>query len=138
MARPSTRATARGQAIEAVICGHPTRGGACPWLGRRGNTHPRPCRRGTTRGYEHDEREVGYSPQAEEAQSSAPNGKRCHNERLSMVETHLDILEASLKELYQGQERPLRVERLQEDAESQIDRVESLVDRLIEDTKDSV
>ncbi|RZR93415.1 hypothetical protein BHM03_00021922 [Ensete ventricosum] len=50
MARPSTRATARGQAKEAVICGHPTRGGACPWLGRRGNTHPRPCRRGTTRG----------------------------------------------------------------------------------------
>ncbi|RRT47674.1 hypothetical protein B296_00053575 [Ensete ventricosum] len=51
---------------------------------------------------ERDKREVGYSPQAEEAQSRAPTGKRSHNERLTMVETRLDILEASLEELYQG------------------------------------
>ncbi|RZR87483.1 hypothetical protein BHM03_00014895 [Ensete ventricosum] len=55
---------------------------------------------------EHNEREVGYSPQAEEAQS--------------------------------GQGRLLGVESSQEEAESRIDRVESLVDRLTGDTKDSV
>ncbi|RWW37347.1 hypothetical protein BHE74_00057555, partial [Ensete ventricosum] len=87
---------------------------------------------------EHDEREVGYSPRAKEAQSGAPTGKRSHKERLSTVETHLDVLEASLEELYQGQGRLLGVESSQEEAESRIDRVESLVDRLTEDTKDSV
>ncbi|RWW08412.1 hypothetical protein BHE74_00028465 [Ensete ventricosum] len=51
---------------------------------------------------EHDEYEVGYSLRAEEAQSGAPTGKRSHKERLSTVETCLDVLEASLKELYQG------------------------------------
>ncbi|RRT49470.1 hypothetical protein B296_00011630 [Ensete ventricosum] len=51
---------------------------------------------------EHDEREAGYSLQAEEAQSGAPTGKMSHNERLSTVETRLDVLEASLEELYQG------------------------------------
>ncbi|RRT36122.1 hypothetical protein B296_00028412 [Ensete ventricosum] len=83
-------------------------------------------------------REVGYSPQAEEAQSGAPTGKRSHKERLTMMETRLDVLEASLEELYQGQGRILGVESSQEEAESRIDRVESLVDRLTEDTKDSV
>ncbi|RRT84227.1 hypothetical protein B296_00000127 [Ensete ventricosum] len=81
---------------------------------------------------------IGYSPRAEEAQSGAPTGKRSHKERLSTVETCLDVLEASLEELYQGQGRLLGVESSQEEAESQIDRVESLVDRLTEDTKDSV
>ncbi|RWV79887.1 hypothetical protein GW17_00058917 [Ensete ventricosum] len=59
------------------------------------------------RSSEHDVREVGYSPRSEEAQSGAPIGKRSHKERLSMVETHLDVLEASLEELYQGQGRTL-------------------------------
>ncbi|RZR91935.1 hypothetical protein BHM03_00020135 [Ensete ventricosum] len=77
---------------------------------------------------EHDEREVGYSPRAEEAQSSASTGKMSHKERLSTVETYLDVLEASLEELYQGQGRLLGVESSQEEAESRIDRVESLVD----------
>ncbi|RWW25260.1 hypothetical protein GW17_00010411 [Ensete ventricosum] len=86
---------------------------------------------------EHDEREVGY-PRAKEAQSGAPTRKRSHKERLSTVETRLDVLEASLEELYQGQGRLLGVESLQKEAESRIDRVESLVDRLTEDTKDSV
>ncbi|RWW72351.1 hypothetical protein BHE74_00019847, partial [Ensete ventricosum] len=90
------------------------------------------------RGSEHDEREVGYSPRAEEAQSGAPTGKRSHKERLSTVETHLYVLEASLEELYQDQGRLLGVESSQEEVESQIDRVESLVDRLTEDTKDFV
>ncbi|RZR90680.1 hypothetical protein BHM03_00018613 [Ensete ventricosum] len=54
------------------------------------------------------------------------------------METRLDVLEASLEELYQGQGRILGVESSQEEAKSQIDRVESLVDRLTEDTKDSV
>ncbi|RRT79992.1 hypothetical protein B296_00009474 [Ensete ventricosum] len=90
------------------------------------------------RGSEHDEREVGYSPQAEEAQSSAPTGKRSHKERLSTVETRIDVLKASLEELYQGQGRLFGVESSQEEAESWIDRVESLVDQLTEDTKDSV
>ncbi|RWV86639.1 hypothetical protein GW17_00051443, partial [Ensete ventricosum] len=87
---------------------------------------------------EHDEREVGYSPRAEEAQSGMPTGKRSHKERLSTMETHLDVLEASLEELYQGKGRLLGVESSQKEAESRIDRVESLVDRLTEDTKDSV
>ncbi|RRT55439.1 hypothetical protein B296_00027043, partial [Ensete ventricosum] len=87
---------------------------------------------------EQDEHEVGYSLRVEEAQSGAPTGKRSHNERLSTVETRLDVLEASLEELYQGQGRLLGVESSQEEAESRIDRVESLVDRLTEDTKDSV
>ncbi|RWV78183.1 hypothetical protein GW17_00060886, partial [Ensete ventricosum] len=90
------------------------------------------------RGSEHDEREVGYSPRAEEAQSGAPTRKRSHKERLSTVETRLNVLEASLEELYQGQGRLLGVESSQEEAESRIDRVESLVNRLMEDTKDSV
>ncbi|RWW83770.1 hypothetical protein BHE74_00007719 [Ensete ventricosum] len=67
---------------------------------------------------EHDEREVGYSPRAEEAQSGAPAGKRSHKERLSTVEIRLDVLEASLEELYQGQGRLLGVESSQEEAES--------------------
>ncbi|RRT73754.1 hypothetical protein B296_00007499 [Ensete ventricosum] len=87
---------------------------------------------------EQDEREVGYSPRAEEAQSSAPIGKRSHKKRLTMVETLLDVLEATLEELYQGKRRLLGVESSQDEAESQIDRVESLIDRLTEDTKDSV
>ncbi|RZS26145.1 hypothetical protein BHM03_00059451 [Ensete ventricosum] len=89
-------------------------------------------------GSEHDEREVGYSPRAEEAQSGALTGKRSHKERLSTVETRLNVLEASLKELYQGQGRLLGVESSQEEAESRIDRVESLVDQLTEGTKDSL
>ncbi|RRT53652.1 hypothetical protein B296_00016413 [Ensete ventricosum] len=90
------------------------------------------------RGSEQDEREVGYSPRAEEVQSREPTGKRSHKERLTMAKTHLNVLEASLEEHYQGQRRLLGVESLQEEAESQINRVESLVDRLTEDTKDSV
>ncbi|RWW61301.1 hypothetical protein BHE74_00031638, partial [Ensete ventricosum] len=87
---------------------------------------------------EQDEHEVGYSLRAEEAQSGAPTGKRSHRERLTTVETCLDVLEASLEDLYQGQGRILGVESLQEEDESRIDRVESLVDRLTEDTKDSI
>ncbi|RWV96013.1 hypothetical protein BHE74_00007109 [Ensete ventricosum] len=34
------------------------------------------------RSSEHDEREVGYSPRAGEAQFGAPTGKRSHKERL--------------------------------------------------------
>ncbi|RRT69245.1 hypothetical protein B296_00009754 [Ensete ventricosum] len=89
-------------------------------------------------GSKQDEREVGYSPRAEEAQSSAPTGKRSYKERLITVETRLDVLEASLEELYQGQGRILGIESSQEEAESQINKVESLVDRLTEDTKDFV
>ncbi|RZR73595.1 hypothetical protein BHM03_00026161 [Ensete ventricosum] len=55
-----------------------------------------------------------------------------------MMKTRLDILEASLEELYQEQQRLLGVESSQEEAESWIDRVESLVDRRTEDTKDLV
>ncbi|RZS29402.1 hypothetical protein BHM03_00063133 [Ensete ventricosum] len=47
--------------------------------------------------------------------------------RLTTVETRLDILEASLEELYQGQGRILGVESLQEEAESQIDRVVAIM-----------
>ncbi|RWW87832.1 hypothetical protein BHE74_00003318 [Ensete ventricosum] len=90
------------------------------------------------RGSEQGEREVGYSPRAEEAQYGAPTGKRSHKERLTAVETNLDVLEANLEELYQGQGRILGVESSQEEVESRIERVKSLVDRLIEDTKDSV
>ncbi|RRT64665.1 hypothetical protein B296_00037208, partial [Ensete ventricosum] len=79
-----------------------------------------------------------YSPQAKGAQSGAPTGKRSHKERLLTVETRLDVLEASMEELYQGQGRLLGVESSQEEAESRINRVESLVDRLTEDTKDSI
>ncbi|RZS00289.1 hypothetical protein BHM03_00029922, partial [Ensete ventricosum] len=74
----------------------------------------------------------------EEAQFGAPTGKRSHKESFIMVETHLNVLEASLEELYQGQRRLLGVESSQEEAKSRIDKVESLVDRLTEDTKDSV
>ncbi|RWW53138.1 hypothetical protein BHE74_00040396 [Ensete ventricosum] len=35
---------------------------------------------------EQDEREVGYSPRAEEAQSGASTGKRSHKKRLTTVE----------------------------------------------------
>ncbi|CAL9085565.1 unnamed protein product, partial [Musa textilis] len=90
------------------------------------------------RGSEHDEREVGYSPRAEEAQSGAPTRRKSHRERVTAVETRLDVLEVSLDELYQGQSRLLGVESSQEEAKSQIDKVEALVDRLTDDTKDSV
>ncbi|RZR91000.1 hypothetical protein BHM03_00019031, partial [Ensete ventricosum] len=86
---------------------------------------------------EPDEREVGYSPRGEEAPSGAPTGKKGHRERLTMVETCLDVLEASVEELYQGQQRLLGVESSQE-AESRIEKVESLIDQLTEDTKDFI
>ncbi|RRT53443.1 hypothetical protein B296_00022012 [Ensete ventricosum] len=54
------------------------------------------------RGSEQDEREVGYSPRVEEAPSGAPTGRKSHKERLTTAETRLDVLEASLEELYQG------------------------------------
>ncbi|RWV83318.1 hypothetical protein GW17_00055095 [Ensete ventricosum] len=87
---------------------------------------------------EQDEREVGYSPREEEAPSGAPTGKKDHRERLTMAETRLDVLEASVEELYQGRGRLLGVESSQEEAETRIENVESLVDQLTEDTKDSV
>ncbi|RWW82251.1 hypothetical protein BHE74_00009298 [Ensete ventricosum] len=59
---------------------------------------------------EQDEHEVGYSSRVEETQSGAPTGQRSHKERLTMVETRLDVLEASLEELYQGQRRLRGVE----------------------------
>ncbi|RRT31670.1 hypothetical protein B296_00057794 [Ensete ventricosum] len=65
---------------------------------------------------EQDEREVGYSPRGEEAPSRAPTRKKGHRERLTMAETHLDVLEASVEELYQGQGRLLGVESSQEEA----------------------
>ncbi|RRT31144.1 hypothetical protein B296_00057897, partial [Ensete ventricosum] len=74
----------------------------------------------------------------EEAPSRAPTGKKSHKERLTTVETRLDVLEASLEELYQGQRRLLGVESSQEEAESWIKKIESLIDQLVEDTKDSV
>ncbi|CAL9091332.1 unnamed protein product [Musa textilis] len=61
-----------------------------------------------------------------------------HRERIIVVKTRLDVLKASLEELYQGQHRLLGVESLQEEAESRIDKVKALVDRLTDDTKDSV
>ncbi|RWV89889.1 hypothetical protein GW17_00047943 [Ensete ventricosum] len=90
------------------------------------------------RSNEQDEREVGYSPRGEEAPSGAPTWKNGHRERLTMAKTCLDVLEASVEELYQGQGRLLGVESSQEEAESRIKKVESLIDQLIEDTKDSV
>ncbi|RWW15074.1 hypothetical protein GW17_00021090 [Ensete ventricosum] len=90
------------------------------------------------RSSEQDEREVGYSPRGEEAPSVAPTGKKGHRERLTMAETRLDVLEASVEELYQGQGRLLGVESSQEEAETRIENVESLIDQLTEDTKDSV
>ncbi|RWW58746.1 hypothetical protein BHE74_00034351 [Ensete ventricosum] len=87
---------------------------------------------------EQDEREVGYSPRGEEAPSGVPTEKKGHRERLTMAETHLDVLEASVEELYHGQGRLLGVETSQEEAETRIENVESLIDQLTEDTKDSV
>ncbi|RZS13189.1 hypothetical protein BHM03_00044737 [Ensete ventricosum] len=74
----------------------------------------------------------------EDVPSGAPIGKKSHKERLKMAETRLDVLEASLEELYQGQRRLLGVESSQEEVESWIERIESLVDQLPEDTTDSV
>ncbi|RRT70130.1 hypothetical protein B296_00013426 [Ensete ventricosum] len=51
-------------------------------------------------GSEQDEREVRYSPRVEEAPSGAPIGKKSHKERLTTTKTRLDVLEASLEELY--------------------------------------
>ncbi|RWW71973.1 hypothetical protein BHE74_00020247 [Ensete ventricosum] len=93
---------------------------------------------GRQRDSEQDEREVVYSPRAEEAPSGVPIGNKSHKERLIIAETHLDILETSLEELYQGQRRLLGVKSSQEEAESWIGRIESLVDQLTEDTKDLV
>ncbi|KAJ8472312.1 hypothetical protein OPV22_026655 [Ensete ventricosum] len=87
---------------------------------------------------EQDEREVGYSLRGEEAPSGAPIGKKGHRERLTMAETRLDVLEASMEELYQGHGMLLGIESSQEEAESRIEKVESLIDQLIEDTKDSI
>ncbi|RWW37234.1 hypothetical protein BHE74_00057690 [Ensete ventricosum] len=44
---------------------------------------------------EQNKREVMYFLRAEEMQSGAPTEKRSHKERLTMVETCLDVLEAS-------------------------------------------
>ncbi|KAJ8511860.1 hypothetical protein OPV22_002294 [Ensete ventricosum] len=55
-----------------------------------------------------------------------------------MAETRLDVLEASVEELYQGRGRLLGVESSQEEAETRIENVESLIDQLTEDTKDFV
>ncbi|RRT31482.1 hypothetical protein B296_00054482 [Ensete ventricosum] len=89
-------------------------------------------------GSEQDEREVGYSSRVEEAPSGAPIGKKSHKERLTTVETHLDVLKMSLEELYQGQRRLLGVESSQEEVESRIEKVESLIDQMTEDTKDFI
>ncbi|RZS19295.1 hypothetical protein BHM03_00051671 [Ensete ventricosum] len=78
---------------------------------------------------------VGYSPRGEEAPSGAPTGKKGHRERLTMAETRLDVLEASVEELYQGQGRLLGVESSQEEAETRIKNVESLIDQLTETPK---
>ncbi|RZS11819.1 hypothetical protein BHM03_00043188, partial [Ensete ventricosum] len=90
------------------------------------------------RSSEQDEREFGYSPRVEEAPSGAPTGKKSHKERLTTAEPRLDVLEASLEELYQSQRRLLGVEGSLEEAKSRIEKVESLIDQLTEDTKDSV
>ncbi|RZR88893.1 hypothetical protein BHM03_00016542, partial [Ensete ventricosum] len=87
---------------------------------------------------EQDEREVGYSPRGEKAPSGAPTGKKSHKERIITAETRLDVLEASVEELYQGQQRLLGVKSSLEEAESRIEKVGSLIDQLTEDTKDSV
>ncbi|RWW89079.1 hypothetical protein BHE74_00001990, partial [Ensete ventricosum] len=86
---------------------------------------------------EQDEREVGYSPRGRRRHLERQPGRRA-TERLITAETRLDVLEASVEELYQGQGRLLGVESSQEEAESQIEKVESLIDQLTEDTKDSV
>ncbi|RWW81495.1 hypothetical protein BHE74_00010099 [Ensete ventricosum] len=90
------------------------------------------------RGSEQDEREVESSSRGEEAPSGAPTGKKGHRERLTMAETHLDVLEASVEELYQCRGRLLGVESSQEEAETRIENVESLIDEPTEDTKPSV
>ncbi|RZS21813.1 hypothetical protein BHM03_00054498, partial [Ensete ventricosum] len=87
---------------------------------------------------EQDEREVGYSPRGKEAPSGAPTEKKSHKKRIITVETRLDVLEASVEELYQCQRRLLGVESSQEEVESRIEKVDSLIDQLTEDTKDSV
>ncbi|RWW43634.1 hypothetical protein BHE74_00050682 [Ensete ventricosum] len=51
---------------------------------------------------EQDEHEVRYSPRVEEASSGTPIRKKSHKERLTTAKIHLDVLEASLEELYQG------------------------------------
>ncbi|RRT68335.1 hypothetical protein B296_00024516, partial [Ensete ventricosum] len=53
------------------------------------------------------EHEVGYCPRGEEAPSGAPTRKKGHRERLTMAEPRLNVLEASMEELYQGQGRLL-------------------------------
>ncbi|RRT58538.1 hypothetical protein B296_00001356 [Ensete ventricosum] len=87
---------------------------------------------------EQDEREVGYSPRGEEVSSGELTGKKSHKERIITAEPRLDVLEASMEELYQGQQRLLGVKSSLEEAESRIEKVESLIDQLTEDTKDSV
>ncbi|RWV95858.1 hypothetical protein GW17_00041473 [Ensete ventricosum] len=67
---------------------------------------------------EQDEHEIWYFPQVEEASSGAPIGKKSHKERLIMAETRLDVLEARLEELYQGQQKLLGVKSSQEEAKS--------------------
>ncbi|RZS20476.1 hypothetical protein BHM03_00052994 [Ensete ventricosum] len=67
-----------------------------------------------------------------------PTRKKGQRQRLTMAETRLDVLEASVEELYQGQGRLLGVESSQEEAETRIEKVESLIDQLTEDTKDFV
>ncbi|RWW50784.1 hypothetical protein BHE74_00042929 [Ensete ventricosum] len=49
---------------------------------------------------EQDECEARYSPRVEEAPFGALTEKKSHKERLTTVETCLDVLEASLEELY--------------------------------------
>ncbi|RZS21699.1 hypothetical protein BHM03_00054367 [Ensete ventricosum] len=85
-----------------------------------------------------DVRQLWSSSRGEEAPSGAPTGKKGHRERLTMAETHLDVLEASVEELYQGRGRLLGVESSQEEVETRIENVESLIDELTEDTKPSV
>ncbi|RRT58582.1 hypothetical protein B296_00022249, partial [Ensete ventricosum] len=87
---------------------------------------------------EQDEREIRYSPRGEEAPSGAPTGKKGHRKRLTMAETRLDVLETSVEELYQCLGKLLGVESSQEEAETWIEKVESLIDQLTEDTKDFV
>ncbi|RRT42633.1 hypothetical protein B296_00042171 [Ensete ventricosum] len=65
-------------------------------------------------------------------------GKKSHKERIITAETRLDVLEASVEELYQGQQRLLGVESSQKEVESRIEKVDSLIDQLTEDTKNSV
>ncbi|RWW73909.1 hypothetical protein BHE74_00018172 [Ensete ventricosum] len=51
---------------------------------------------------EQDEHEVEYSPRGEEAPSGVPTEKKSHKEIIMTAETHLDVLEVSVEELYQG------------------------------------